>query len=223
MIFRVMALTLLISINAIAKPINHLTSDQGQQPQAKETAKSFEDDLSRQLTSHSWQITNIPKQSEFKFDEHHWIFNFTNNGKYKAFGTCNYLTGSYKTDNTGAFRISNLDGSNNHCENAKEDEAKVFNMLLMADSLVIKGESLILKTNGQALIELKATNNQAIAAAVKKKRSDERLGSTNSKKVKVNKTIKSKKHKARKSSSKSSSKKDSLKRDAKNKSSKYQS
>lgn len=219
MIFRAMALTLLLSINAIAKPINHLTSDQDQQAPAKETARSFEDDLSRQLTSHSWQITNIPKQSEFKFDEHQWIFNFTNNGKYKAFGTCNYLTGSYKTDNAGAFRISNLDGSNNHCENAKEDEAKVFNMLLMADSLAINGENLILKTNGQALIELKATNNQVIPAAVRKKRSDERLGSTNAKKLKANKTIKSKKRKARKSSSKLSSKKDSTNPHTKNKSS----
>ena len=193
MIFRVMALTLLFSINAYAKPNHHLATSQDQKAQAKDTVKYSEDDLSGQLTSHSWQITKVAKESEFNFDEHQWIFNFASNGKYKGFGNCNYLGGAYKTDHAGAFRISNLDGTNNHCEKAKGEEALIFNMLLMADSLSIDGETLLLKSNGQALIELKASDKEVKQNQTQKSHLERNVDSK--------KSIKSQKTKAKQSKS----------------------
>lgn len=185
--------TLLLSINAYAQPNHHKAFEQDQKLQAKDTTKNSENDLSSQLTKNNWHIINIAKEPEFNIDERHWIFNFASNGKYRGYGICNYLSGSYKTDNTGTFRISNLNGSNNHCDNTKDNEAKVFNRLLMVDSLIINGESLILRTNGQASIELKATNNQVNAAPFKKGHTENRVASTRSKKLATNKPKKSRK------------------------------
>ena len=160
MIFRVMVFTLLFSISAYAKPTHHSTTHQGKENPSQTSSQATEDDLSKQLTSHGWQITQISKQSSFTYDADHWIFNFANDGKYKAFGTCNFLSGSFKTDNGGAFRISNLGGSNNRCDDAKDEETMIFNLLLLADSFEINGDALVLKSNGQPLISLKRSDQE---------------------------------------------------------------
>lgn len=173
MIFRVLILSLLLSINAYAKPTLHATTPQAKSGATQNNAQSREDDLISQLNSHGWQVTQIAKQSGFNFDADHWIFNFAPNGKYKAFGTCNYLSGSFKTDTNGNFRISNLDGSNNRCEDGKDEETAIFNMLLLADSYEINGDTLLLKSNGQPLINLKASDknvNQTVAHKSRKER-----------------------------------------------------
>ena len=171
MIFRVLLFTLLFSINAYAKP--------EKSNQSQTSIQATEDDLSKQLTSHDWQITRIAKQAGFSFNAEHWIFNFSSNGKYKAFGTCNHLSGNIKSDDTGTFRISNLVGSNNHCSDSKDEENMVFNTLLMIDAFEIKYGELLLKYNGQGLIELKPTdkivNLKANLKAQKVTKSEESL------------------------------------------------
>ena len=127
MIFRVLLITLVFSVNAYAKPAHHTTTPQEKMAPTKPSSQATEDDLSWQLSSHGWQISQIAKQPGFAFNADHWIFNFSSNGKYKAFGTCNYLSGNIKSDNTGTFRISNLVGSNNHCPDSKDEEILVFN------------------------------------------------------------------------------------------------
>ena len=161
MFLRVFILTIFLCINAYAKPIDQLTSNENKNLQPKNIAKYSEDDLKNLLISHAWQIKKVTKQPEFEFNTNHWIFNFQSDEKYRAFGICNYLKGSYEASNNGGFRISKLDSSNNHCDNAKDDEAKVFNMLIMADSFAIDRETLLLKNNGQVLIELEASDKDA--------------------------------------------------------------
>lgn len=155
MIVRVIALILAFSFNAYAKPAHHSASvHESRAP----SPTASEDDLAKQLTNHGWQITQMSKPAGLTFDADHWYFNFASNGKYKAFGSCNYVGGSYKVDGTGTFRINNLDGSNNHCGDGKDEEAAVFNILLMADSYEINGDTLLLKSTGQPLMTLKVSD-----------------------------------------------------------------
>ena len=183
MIYRVLILTLLLSTSAHAKPSHHSTSNQDKSSASQTISHASEDDLSKQLTSHNWQITQVSKQPGFALDPDHWIFNFSSGGKYKAFGTCNYLGGNFKADGAGAFRISNLDGSNNRCEDAKEEETMVFNMLLLADSFEISGDGLLLKSNGQALIGLKASDKEVDRSVAHKSRVERGDGKSKSKKT----------------------------------------
>ena len=195
MIFRVMVFTLLFSINAYAKPIHHQTPQQEKSNPSQTSTQATEDDLSKQLTSHGWQITQISKQSSFSFDADHWIFNFANDGKYKAFGTCNFLSGSFKTDNGGGFRISNLGGSNNHCNDAKDEETMIFNLLLLADGFEINGDALLLKSNGQPLINLKRSDQEVSKIVAHRIQSGDKTNKSHSKtgrKVEQSKAGKSK-------------------------------
>jgi hypothetical protein len=179
MIFRGLLIALLLSVNAYAKPA-YLSSTPKEKTAATQTSSQVtEDDLTKQLTSHGWQITQITKQPGFAFDADHWIFNFSSNGKYKAFGTCNYLSGNFKIDNTGVFRINNLVNSNNHCSDGKDEEIMVFNELLMTDNVELKDGKLLLISNGQGLVELKPTdklvNMKATAKTQKVKKPEESL------------------------------------------------
>ena len=205
MIFRVLVFTLLFSINAYAKPVHHSTPHQDKSSQSQTNSQASEDDLTKQLTSHNWQITQITKQPKINLDEDSWIFNFASNGKYKGFGNCNYLSGSFKTDNAGAFRISNLDGSNNHCDDVKDDEPMVFNMLLLADSFEMNGDGLLLKSNGQVLIGLKTTDKEVTRSVAHKTKGDKSAGKSAHKKTDKKSGKKSASSKA-KSSSKSDQK-----------------
>ena len=182
MIFRIMLFTLLFSINAYAKPIHYQTTQQEKSNPLQTSIRATEDDLSKQLTSHGWQITQISKQSSFSFDADHWIFNFANDGKYKAFGTCNFLSGSFKTDNGGGFRISNLGGSNNHCNDAKDEETMIFNLLLLADGFEINGDALLLKSNGQPLINLKRSDQEVSKIVAHRIQSGDKTNKSHSKK-----------------------------------------
>jgi len=206
MILRVLVLSLFLSMNAYAKPSHHkVTFPDNKNTPSPQTTKPSEDDLSSQLTSHGWQIAQIPKQQGITLDDEYWYFNFAANGKYKAFGSCNYVGGNYKVDSAGTFRISNLDGSNNRCEDGKDDEAAVFNMLLLADSFEINGEGLSLKSSGQTLISFKASDKIVDVNAAHKSRAERKLGKSHSKSAEKSAHKKSGKSKA-KSSPKNNSK-----------------
>jgi len=218
MIIRVLVFTLLFSMNAYAKPTLYATSPDPKSAGSEAKAKSADGTLNNQLTSHNWKINNVSKQTSFSFDADHWIFNFAANGKYKAFGTCNFLSGNYKTDEAGGFRISNLDGSNNHCEEAKDEETIIFNMLLLADSFEINSEGLTLKSVGQPLIEFKPSEKDVSRNVAHKTKREKSAGNSHR-----NKTEKSSAQKPGKSKAKPSSKDDKkahAKTDAKKSSSK---
>ena len=181
MILRVLILTLLLSSSAYAKPTHH-TSKHSQKNSASENKpQATAGDINKQLTDHNWQITEVIKQAGFSLGDDRWVFNFAANGKYKAFGTCNFLGGSYKTDEAGAFRVSNLDGSNNRCGDEKDEEAIIFNMLLLADSFEINGDALILKSSGQALMELMPSDKE-VSRSVAHKTKGESSGKSRHKK-----------------------------------------
>jgi len=184
MTYRVIILALLFSMNANAKPAHHSTGKQDKIVEPQNYTQTSEDDLTNQLTNHRWQITQIMKQPGFSFNADHWYFNFAANGRYKAFGSCNYLSGHFKSDNAGTFRISNLDGSNNHCANTKDEEAMVFNMPILADNFVINGETMLLKSNGQPLIEFKVTERDIKSDMTNKNRHEKKSEKPNIKKSK---------------------------------------
>jgi heat shock protein HslJ len=218
MIVRVLVFTLLFSMNAYAKPTLHATTP-NQKITASETKSQIADgSLNTQLTSQNWQITQVTKQGSFSVDPDHWIFNFAANGKYKAFGTCNFLSGGYKTDEAGTFRISNLDGSNNHCSDEKDEEAIIFNMLLLADSFEMHGDTLLLKSSGQTLMELKQSDKEVSRSVAHKTKSDKSAGKSHRKKTESVSAKKPGKSKAKTSSKEG--KKAHAKTDAKKSSSK---
>ena len=56
MIFRVLLITLVFSVNAFAKLAYHTTTPQEKMAPTQPSSQATEDDLSKQLTSHGWQI-----------------------------------------------------------------------------------------------------------------------------------------------------------------------
>jgi heat shock protein HslJ len=199
MILRVLILTLLLSINAYAKSIHHTSKHPQNNTVSVKEPQAPKGDINKQLADHNWQITQVIKQAEFSLGDDRWVFNFAANGKYKAFGTCNFLSGSYKTDEAGMFRVSNLDGSNNSCGDEKDEEAIIFNMLLLADSFEINGDALILKSSGQALMELRTSNKEVSSSVAHTIKGENSVKSSHKKKEKTM-AKKSKKTKAKSSS-----------------------
>ena len=110
-----------------------------------------------ELNSHNWQINKILLTSNFTTNEDRWLFSFDKTGKYKAFGACNFLTGKFKASDDGTFRLGKLETSLNDCPESKDEEVMVFNMLLMADSFAIRGETLVLKSGDKVMMELIAS------------------------------------------------------------------
>jgi heat shock protein HslJ len=107
-----------------------------------------------ELNSHNWQINKIFMTNNFTANEDHWIFSFNKTGQYKAFAACNFLTGKFNAGDDGAFRLGKLETSLNECPESKDEEVMVFNMLLMADSFSIRGDTLVLKSGDKAMMEL---------------------------------------------------------------------
>lgn len=199
MILRVLIFTLLFSINAYAKPTHHTTKHPQKNTVSEKKLQAPAGDINKQLTGHNWQITEVTKQASLTLGEDRWIFNFAANGKYKAFGTCNFLSGSYKTDEAGTFRVSNLDGSNNRCSEEKDEEALIFNMLLLADSFEMNGDTLILKSGGQALMALKPSDKEVSRSVAHKTKSEKSAGKSRHKKTDKTNAKRSTKSKAKSS------------------------
>jgi len=107
-----------------------------------------------ELSSHNWQINKIFIMNGFTAHEDHWVFNFTKTGQYKAFAACNFLNGRFNAGDDGAFRLGKLETSLNECPESKDEEVMVFNMLLMADSFAIRGDTLVLKSGDKVMMEL---------------------------------------------------------------------
>ena len=134
-----------------------------------------------ELNSHNWQISKILVTNNFTANEDHWLFSFDKSGKYKAFGACNYLTGKFNAADDGAFRLGKLETSLNDCPESKDEEVMVFNMLLMADSFALRGDTLVLKSGDKVMMELVASKQDINVKMAKKSHSKKDKKSSKSK------------------------------------------
>lgn len=196
MILRILVITLLFSVNAYAKPAHHATTPQEKNNPSQTISQASEDGLTKELTSHNWQISNILVTNSFTANTNHWLFSFNKTGQYKAFGACNYLTGEFSADNDGTFRLGKLKTSLNKCPESKDEEVMVFNMLLMADSIAVSGDTLLLKSGTKVMMELKPSDQDIKVRMTK-----------NSHGQKIKKASKSKNTKAKASKEKTTKKK----------------
>jgi heat shock protein HslJ len=121
-----------------------------------------------ELNRHNWQINKILLTSNFTTNEDRWLFSFDKTGKYKAFGACNYLTGKFNASDDGTFRLGKLETSLNDCPESKDEEVMVFNMLLMADSFALRGDTLLLKSGDKVMMELIASKQDINVMMAKK-------------------------------------------------------
>jgi heat shock protein HslJ len=137
-----------------------------------------------ELNSHNWQISKILVTNNFTANEDHWLFSFDKAGKYKAFGACNYLTGKFNAGDDGAFRLGKLETSLNDCPESKDEEVMVFNMLLMADSFALRGDTLVLKSGDKVMMELVASKQDINVKMAKKSHSKKDKKSSKSKTTK---------------------------------------
>ena len=106
--------------------------------------------------------------TNFTTNEDHWLFSFDKTGKYKAFGACNYLTGKFNASDDGTFRLGKLETSLNDCPESKDEEVMIFNMLLMADSFALRGNTLVLKSGDKVMMELIASKQDINVKMAKK-------------------------------------------------------
>lgn len=113
-----------------------------------------------ELNRHHWQISKINNLASFQQKEKSWIFSFPASGKYKAFGICNIITGSFNAGDNGAFRLGKLETPTSECPESKDEEAMVFNLLLLADNFAIRRDLLILKSANQVLLELSPSDQE---------------------------------------------------------------
>jgi len=158
MTLRILILILIFPISLHAKPINPIQDPQNQNIKIDWDAKHTEETKNQGLASNPWQISRVFENANFKPMPDRWYFNFDRNGKYKAYGACNYISGNYKTDNNGSFKINTLVSSNNNCEGSKDEEVIIFNELLIADSFEINESTLTLKSAEHALIEFQLSD-----------------------------------------------------------------
>lgn len=168
MAFRLLLLTLIFSINAYAKPTDRIQNQNFENKNLEMDAKSVEERSNKKLTTNPWQISRVFEISTFSFNPDRWYFNFDGNGRYRAYGACNYISGVYKTDIIGAFKISTLDSTNNNCDDTKDEEVNFFNVLLMADAFEIKESKLTLKSASRPLIEFQSSEKNVSFTVVHK-------------------------------------------------------
>lgn len=157
MALRLLLLTLIFSINVYAKPADRIQNTYLKN-KLEMSAQPTGEIPNKALTSNPWQISRVFEISKFSLNPDRWYFNFDLNGKYKAYGACNFISGTYKIDAIGNFKISTLDSSNNECNDTKDQEVTIFNELLMADSFEINENSLILKSADHPLIEFQSSD-----------------------------------------------------------------
>jgi heat shock protein HslJ len=207
--FRILLLVLLVSMNAYAKPARHATPPQDESSASQNDTTVTIENANKQLTSHGWQISRITENPSFTTNPDRWYFNLNSNGRYKAYGACNYFSGVYKTDMAGSFKISTLDSSNNQCDNTKNEEVMIFNELLMIDSFEINEGILMLKSAGLPALELQASDKIVEVTVVHKVRSAQNTDKPHGKKgAKGNKNGKSDSTSKGKAKGKSSAKGD---------------
>jgi len=168
MAFRLLLLTLIFCINAYAKPADRIQNQNFENNNLAIDAQFVEESSIKKLTTNPWQISRIFEISTFSFNPDHWYFNFDGNGRYRAYGACNYISGAYKIDIIGVFKISTLDSTNNNCDDTKDEEVNVFNVLLMADAFEIKESKLTLKSAGRPLIEFQSSEKNVSFTVVHK-------------------------------------------------------
>ncbi|CEN56299.1 META domain-containing protein [Candidatus Methylopumilus turicensis] len=160
-----------------------------------------------ELYNQNWQMSRILISNNFIAHENHWQFGFNKNGKYKAFGACNYLTGKFNASDDGAFRLGKLETSLNDCPESKDEEVMVFNMLLMADSFAIQGERLVLKSGGRVMMELRVYDQEINVQMAKRSHSKKDKKSLKDRKTSKAKSPKAKASKKKTKKSQSSQKK----------------
>ncbi|MEO0048359.1 MAG: hypothetical protein RLZZ410_1318 [Pseudomonadota bacterium] len=156
-----------------------------------------------ELNSHNWQINKIFITNNFKASEDHWLFSFNQNGQYKAFGACNFLSGKFKATDEGTFRLGKLETSLNDCPESKDEEVMVFNMLLMADSFALRDEALLFKSGDKVMMELIRSSKEINVNMSKKSHSKK---DKNSKKIKSGQKKETKQKESKKSVKAKSSK-----------------
>jgi heat shock protein HslJ len=191
MILRILVITIIFSVNAYAKPAQHATTSQEKNNPSQTISPASEDGLTKELTSHNWQISNILVKNNFTLKDDQWLFSFNKAGQYKAFGACNYLTGKFSAENNGTFRLGKLETSLNECPASKDEEIMVMNMLLMADSFAISGDTLLFKSGSKVMMELKPSN-QDINTKMTKKSQDKKGKKAAKSKAKKTKASKAK-------------------------------
>lgn len=132
------------------------------------TARTPEHISTKELNGHHWQINKIFITNNFKASEDRWLFSFNQNGQYKAFGACNFLSGKFKAADDGTFRLGKLETSLIECPESKDEEVMVFNMLLMADSFAMRDEVLLFKSGDKVMMELIPSNQEINVNMTKK-------------------------------------------------------
>jgi heat shock protein HslJ len=113
-----------------------------------------------QLYGQRWQIIHAELIKTFNFDPDHWIFQFDENGNYKAFGTCNHVYGKYSINSEQSFRIRKLATTNQSCPMGRTEEPLIFNTLILANGFLIENNQLMLLNDEKSLITFQATLKQ---------------------------------------------------------------
>ena len=97
------------------------------------------------ITNGVWKIVSLDSQSINSSEPPYLAF--YDNGKFYAFGECNYFTGSYKVANDGSFLISKMQQSKALCDKNSELEVKMMASLLMSSRMQIQDQQLALYGN----------------------------------------------------------------------------
>jgi heat shock protein HslJ len=84
----------------------------------------------------AWQLTNIDKS--ILSEQAKPYFLFTPNGKVYGYGICNYFSGKFKSNSSGEFLITQLNRSNETCENNEQVEVKLMASILMSNRFKIE-------------------------------------------------------------------------------------
>ncbi len=99
---------------------------------------AFADDNA--IYQQAWQLTNIDRSSLSEQSKPYFLF--TPDGKVYGYGICNYFSGKFKSNSSGEFLITQLNRSNETCENNEQVEVKLMASILMSNRFKIEGGQL---------------------------------------------------------------------------------
>ena len=88
----------------------------------------------------AWQLTNLDRSGLSEQSKPYFLF--TPDGKVYGYGICNYFLGKFKSNSSGEFLITQLNRSNETCENNEQVEVKLMASILMSNRFKIEGGQL---------------------------------------------------------------------------------
>ena len=125
-------------------------------PSGKLLNKVVSDTSARHLASHAWKIIGINGVKDLNFKSTDSVFIFASNSEFKAFISCNYVSGKFEADDAGRFFLGKLNSSNKICAESKDQEVLIESMLLSANEFFINDQALILSSNGKPVLAFDA-------------------------------------------------------------------